>query len=426
MTRSRLARNSFGTTRGRRVKADHVEERAIVFFGHTPPDIHYTLFHREVARALGQKGWEVLWVSPPGINKNPRWWLSSARDRALEFAARGFRRAIRSPGASLARARKRLATVWRGDLLREDFFWDFRPWGVTLFKHPGFPPLDALAIRQMRRACGRLGMSRPRVLVYTPQELPFVRRLDHGTTAFWVGDEAMYQVDAYAELRALLEYVDLVFAISPVTFEQVKRVCPSKVRRSGTGVVLSRFDAARVEVASDLATLPGPIVGYAGAQGALRFDVELFCAAARAIPEATFVLVGPADQVVASDIMRRDLRNVLMLGPRPYAELGSYVTAFDVALVPYRVNDFNLGSNPLKVYEYLALGKPVVSVPLPAVEELGEVVSIAAGHDQFIAAIRDALHQDRSDLRTRRRAVAEAHSVERIVDGLIAAFEEGR
>jgi glycosyltransferase involved in cell wall biosynthesis len=165
-------------------------------------------------------------------------------------------------------------------------------------------------------------------------------------------------------------------------------------------------------------------VGYAGAQGALRFDVELFCASARAIPEATFVLVGPADHMVASDIARRDLGNVQMLGPRPHAELGSYVTAFDVGIVPYRVNDFNLGSDPIKVYEYLALGKPVVSVPLPAVEELGEIVSIAAGHDQFIAAIRDALLEDRPDMTARRRAVAEAHSVEHIVDGLIAAFEE--
>ena len=425
MTRSKLPTRFFGTTGARRVRADDVGTRSIVFFGHTPPDIHFTQFHREVAREFGRRRWKVLWVSPPGTHKNLRWWLSSARDQAREFTAGGWRTAFRSPGESLARARKHLTTVWRGDLVREEFLWDFRPWGVTLFKHPGFPPLDALAIRQMRRACGRLGMSRPHVLVYATQELPFVRRLDHGTTSFWVGDEAMYQVDAHAELSALLEYVDLVFAISPVTFEQVRRVCPSKVRRSGTGVALSRFDAARVEVASDLATLPRPIVGYAGAQGALRFDVELFCAAACAIPEATFVLVGPADQVVSSDITRRNLGNVLMLGPRPYAELGSYVAAFDVGLVPYLVNDFNLGSDPLKVYEYLALGKPVVSVPLPAVEELGEAVSIAAGHDQFIAAIRDALREDRPDMSTRRRAVAEAHSVEHIVDGLIAAFEEG-
>ncbi len=262
-------------------------------------------------------------------------------------------------------------------------------------------------------------------MLYTPEELPFIRRLNHGATAYWVGDEAMFQIDSHAELRALLEYVDLVFAVSPVTFEQVERLYPNKVRRSGTGVALSRFDAARVQVASDLAALPGPIVGYAGAQGSLRFDVELFCAAARATPEATFVLVGPADEVVASDITRRGLGNVLMLGPRPYAELGSYVTAFDVGLVPYLVNDFNLGSDPLKVYEYLALGKPVVSVPLPAVEELGEVVSIAADHELFIVAIRDALLEDRPDLTARRRAVAEAHSVERIVDGLIASLEEG-
>jgi glycosyltransferase involved in cell wall biosynthesis len=257
-------------------------------------------------------------------------------------------------------------------------------------------------------------------MLYTPEELPFVRRVPHGTTAYWVGDEAMSKLDSHRGLRALLGYVDRVLAISPVTFEQASDLFPHKAHRTGTGVTLSRIDAGGATVPPELAAVPGPVVGYAGSLVALRFDVDLFCDTANAMPEATFVLVGPGDHLITDEIRRRTHENVLILGSRPYEALGSYIGAFDVGIVPYKLNDFNLGSDPLKVYEYLALGKPVVSVPLPSVEELGDVVAIARGPEEFAAMIRGALKPDDPVLSRRRRTVAEAHSVERIVDQVAA------
>ena len=399
-------------------------EQSIVFFGHSPPDTHWMQFHRDIASEFGRRGWKVVWVSPPGVSMNLRWWAASQRDRARSFATGGWRSIRKPPRELFARVHKHFAFFMRGELKRREWSWDFRPWGVTLFKHPGFRPLDALAVHQMRLALRHLGMSEPCVMLYTPEELPFARHLPHGMSAYWVGDEAMSKLDSYPGLRALLSYVDRILAISPVTFEQASDLFPKKVHRTGTGVTLSRLDAAGATVPRELTAMPGPVVGYAGSLVALRFDVALFCATADAIPEATFVLVGPGDPLVTDEIRRRAHANVLILGPRPYEALGSYIGAFDVGIVPYKLNDFNLGSDPLKVYEYLALGKPVVSVPLPSVAELGDVVSIARGPEGFAAGIREALTQDDPELPRRRRKVAESHSVERIVDQLEAWLEQ--
>jgi glycosyltransferase involved in cell wall biosynthesis len=91
--------------------------------------------------------------------------------------------------------------------------------------------------------------------------------------------------------------------------------------------------------------------------------------------------------------------------------------------VPYLLNIFNIESDPLKVYEYLAAGKAVVSVPLPAVEELGDAVLIAHDTPEFVTQIRRAIdHGSPSDVELR-RAVAAQHSAENIAGRLAQLFE---
>jgi glycosyltransferase involved in cell wall biosynthesis len=169
-----------------------------------------------------------------------------------------------------------------------------------------------------------------------------------------------------------------------------------------------------------------------GSVNSERFDTELLLASARAIPDATFVLVGPIERGIADRLEAQGPVNVHVLGARPYEDMPRYVSAFDVGVVPYLLNDFNAGADPIKVYEYLAMGKPVVSVAIPAVEELGMVVTIAHSEDGFIEGIRAAL-RDREDApaesrraESRRAEVARGHSAEVIADRLIALFEDSR
>jgi len=416
----------------RAVDPPDTQERAVVFFGYTAPDTHWMQFHRDLAREIGRRGWKVVWVSPYCVHKNPRWWLASFKDRVTSFARGGWASLRRPPKVLFALARRRVLFVFRGRLERDGTLWDFQPWGMSLLETPGFPPLDSLAVRQLGRALRTLGIERPFLLVCNPRDLPVARRVPHQAVSYWVGDEAMFLLGSNPDLERILAYADLILAVSPTTFDQASRVYPEKTHRLGTGVSLRRVDDAEMSMPPDLADLPLPVVGYVGSISSERFDTELLLASARAIPDATFVLVGPIESRIAAHLEEQRLANLHVLGARPFEDMPRYVSAFDVGVVPYLLNDFNAGADPIKVYEYLAMGKPVVSVAIPAVEELGKVVTIAHSRDGFIDGIRAAF-RDRDDApaesrraESRRDEVARGHSAEVIADRLIALFEDSR
>jgi glycosyltransferase involved in cell wall biosynthesis len=98
----------------------------------------------------------------------------------------------------------------------------------------------------------------------------------------------------------------------------------------------------------------------------------------------------------------RALRNVVFVGPKPYRSLPSWVKAFDVAIIPYRLTRQVVNSAPLKLREYLATGKPVVAVPAPEIERFAGLVRVARGPEQFINEIEAALIHDTEADRTRR------------------------
>src|SRR5690606_40978526 len=86
-----------------------------------------------------------------------------------------------------------------------------------------------------------------------------------------------------------------------------------------------------------------------------------------------------------------DLDNIRLVGEVPYAQLPYWLHGFDVALLPFRVIDLTMATNPVKVYEYLAAGKPVVAVDLPEMAQFDGLVRVARDHDAFVAAVGEAL-----------------------------------
>jgi glycosyltransferase involved in cell wall biosynthesis len=131
------------------------------------------------------------------------------------------------------------------------------------------------------------------------------------------------------------------------------------------------------------------VIGYYGAIGPW-FDCDLVAAVAGAHPDALVVLVG-ADTTGAAERLAH-LPNVRFVGEVPYAELPYWVHGFDVCLLPFRVVPLTLATNPVKVYEYLAAGKPVVGVALPEMAQFAGLIRIAAEVDGFVEAVEEALH----------------------------------
>ncbi len=171
-----------------------------------------------------------------------------------------------------------------------------------------------------------------------------------------------------------------------------------------------------------LADLPRPIIGFVGGI-APWVDIELVAAAARARPDWTFVFVGDLDTDVASV---EGLANVRVLPRRPYAEMPAYVREFDVCMIPFRVDAITRAVDPVKIYEYFSLGKPVVTRPLPELTRFGDLLYTAAEASDFVPAVAAALAETDATLPERRiTAAADGHWEQR-VDTLLAAVARGR
>jgi glycosyltransferase involved in cell wall biosynthesis len=104
------------------------------------------------------------------------------------------------------------------------------------------------------------------------------------------------------------------------------------------------------------------------------------------------------------------LPNVHFLGRKPFREALAYMREFNVAIIPHLQNDFNRNTNPLKLYEYLALGKPVVMTPQVGLEEVGDLVRVADTPEQFNRQVLAALRERGTGSAERRKQFVQGHS----------------
>lgn len=139
---------------------------------------------------------------------------------------------------------------------------------------------------------------------------------------------------------------------------------------------------------------PRPVFGYTGTLHPDRVDVPLLAALARKLSAGSVALVGPDHLRPEDHTMLRVLPNVFLTGPKPYAQLPQYMRAFEVSITPHRVTPFTESLNPIKLWEYLAAGKPIVSTPVAGFRDYPQFVRLAADAEEFCrqceAALREA------------------------------------
>lgn len=165
-----------------------------------------------------------------------------------------------------------------------------------------------------------------------------------------------------------------------------------------------------------------PVIGYFGAL-ASWVDVELVEKIARRFTEATLVLAGGVFDVDLSRVV--ELPNVRLLGQRPYDEMPRLLWHFDVCVIPFLVNDVTEAVNPVKFYEYISAGKPVVAPRLSELLPYGDLCYLAGGHDEFLGGIEQALAEPADDPRRElRRRVAEENDWRERYRAIHGALEE--
>ncbi|MCX6650721.1 MAG: glycosyltransferase [Methanomassiliicoccales archaeon] len=152
-----------------------------------------------------------------------------------------------------------------------------------------------------------------------------------------------------------------------------------------------------------LDSLKRPIIGYHGAISEW-FDPQVVARCAEKHPEWNFVLIGSTLGCDVNGLKR--LSNVHLLGELPYKDLPGYLYYFDVCIIPFRVVPLTMATNPVKFYEYISSGKPVVSVRLPEMERYAEVCYLYEGDTEFERGILAALGENDEALRAKRIEVA--------------------
>lgn len=281
-------------------------------------------------------------------------------------------------------------------------FHNFEDTGVTVVR-PRIP--RALATLHLNRALSKLldqlvelvgGERHPLLWFYTPMMFPIASHLEAEAIVYDCMDELSNFRFSPPDLRSneklLLEKADVVFTGGYSIYE-AKRDRHSNVHSFPSSVDILHFEKARVaqNAPEDQRVLRGPIFGYYGVIDE-RLDLELIEAVAKSRLDWSFVLIGPVLKIEEEDLPRAS--NLHYLGRKEYADLPAYVSGWDVAIMPFAINDSTRFISPTKTPEYLASGRPIVSTPVAdVVREYRDSrgVLIATGAEAFALACEKAL-----------------------------------
>jgi GT2 family glycosyltransferase/glycosyltransferase involved in cell wall biosynthesis len=200
----------------------------------------------------------------------------------------------------------------------------------------------------------------------------------------------------------LVDAADVVITTSAPLQEHLGSRRSSELIRNGADVHFFAQAASRDEPSE----YEGKVVGYFGAISDW-FEVDWIVEAAAAKPEWTFVLVGATDGADVRPLAYQS--NVVLLGERPYSELPEHLAQFDVAVIPFKLVELILCTNPVKLYEYMAAGKPVVASAMPEAVAATDLVYIADHSEDFVRKLEQAIDEDSDELRSARMAWACEH-----------------
>jgi glycosyltransferase involved in cell wall biosynthesis len=314
---------------------------------------------------LGERGRRVFWVAPwfrgagPPVDVQPLapgvWQLSLRGPDVDVYGAAPTEAAVDAIVSGLVDLAREVDVARAIQIVELPFWW---PVARRLRERPGWP------------------------LVYDCMD-------DHAGFSF-------HSAEATALETGLIQGAEVVLASS--------RPLQAKIARSNREAVLLR-NACDYEHFSTVTRQRSdrPVIGYYGAI-ADWFDSDLVADLAERQPGWDFVLVG---STFSADVTRlRSLPNVQLAGERPYAELPRWLSRFDVTLLPFRRTPLTEATNPVKAYEIMAAGLPLVSVPLPEILEFGDLVRLASTPADFERQIQATLADRDKALVERRRAFA--------------------
>lgn len=253
----------------------------------------------------------------------------------------------------------------------------------------------AILVLTMKIIQHRAALKSPILLIFIPNMGCVVGHLHEKSVVYYCIDELMAYEQVNSQIFAamendLLKKADCMITCSKSLLERKGR----HIRHAyhvPHGVDWQHFQRTLhgdLEIPHDIRHLKKPVVGYFGFISDDWIDFDLINYIARQKPEWNVVLIGKT-KADLSGVLSGD--NIHFLGVKDFALLPAYSKAFDVAIIPFKINQLTQDSNPLKLYEYLSSGLPVVSVRIPEIEKYAGTIRIADDPQSFVREIQDAL-----------------------------------
>lgn len=374
---------------------------------------------------VGFADWDAdLWT-----NQHHLMWRLARDNRVLFVESLALRRP-QLAGRDLKRIARRLRNGLRGPREANGLH-VLSPLVVPLYSNAAIRALNRrLTSAPVSRAARELGMHRPILWSYSPQAEVLLDALDPQLVVYHCVDDIGAQpgIDA-ASVRAsearFAGRADLVLASSPALAERMRTLSDNVVYApnvADTELFATALGDGPVDPGID--ELRRPRIVFTGAVVTTKLDTDLLIELARLRPNWSFALVGP----IGPGDPRTDVSmltaepNIRLLGGRSYEQLPAVLRGADVGLIPYALNELTTSVFPMKVYEYMAAGLPVVATPLPALAGVNGVRT-APDAEQMTHLLDEVLAEDSAERRAERSRAAAAHSWEQRLEEIAVAID---
>jgi glycosyltransferase involved in cell wall biosynthesis len=278
----------------------------------------------------------------------------------------------------------------------------------------------------IRAAVRSLGFRNPLLWTYLHTSADLIDKLEKSMVVYDCVDEHGAfpghdpRVVAAMEDR-LVRQADVVFTSARELYQKRKDRA-KEIHLVPNGADLEHFARARIDdlpTPDDMAGIPGPVIGYVGFIHKWM-NLEWIRSAAAQRSDWSFVLIGPVHTETGP---LSHMENVHFLGEKPYAELPGYLRCFSACIIPFHRNALTVSVNPIKLYEYLAAGRPVVSAHIPELEAFADVVALVDSAEEFIQALQEQIGKNSPDEMTARQARVQAHSWDQRFAAMEAVLE---